>query len=307
MLPTYIGMESMQRDVAAVVARTADDSLWARCVQATPAFMCLIGAGGRLLAFNAALEQATGWSTPDVVGRRFVDVLVVPEEVEPATDCVRRALGTGEVAPQEGDWLDRWGGRRRVSMLMSVVRDDDGRPAVLTVVGFDVTLQRQVEAQLRERARTDVLTGLANRATFDAALTAELVGGSRCGVLFCDLDGFKRANDTHGHEVGDLILRDVARRLLDVTGADDVVGRFGGDEFVVLLRDADAHRVADVRTAVERSFEQPFTTPHGLVRVGVSVGTAVGGRGDDPDQLVAAADRHMYGVKTARRTSSADR
>ncbi|MBX9246080.1 GGDEF domain-containing protein [Actinotalea ferrariae] len=300
-------MDTMSPDAAEVARQATSDSLWARCVATTPAFVCLVGAGGRLLAFNAALEEATGWSTAEVAGRLFVDVLVVPHEVEPATDCVRRALSTGEVAPQEGDWLDRWGGQRRVSMLMSVVRDDAGRPEVLTIVGFDVTLQRQAEATLRERARTDVLTGLANRATLDAALRAELDGPGSCGVLFCDLDGFKRANDTHGHEVGDLILREVARRLLDVTTPEDVVGRFGGDEFVVLLRDADAYRVADVTAALERSFDEPFATPHGLVRVGMSVGAAVGASGDDPDQLVAAADRHMYGVKTARRVVGSDR
>ncbi len=289
------------RSAASTSAASGDRPLEVAVVATTPALVCVVDRDGRIALFNPALEAATGWSAHEVVGRYFWDVLVVPHEVEPAQDCIRRALAHGEVAHQEGDWLDRWGGFRRVAIELSVTRGPDGRPTAVVCVGFDVTEQRRLEAQLRVRARTDVLTGLANREALNDALDAELADGPGCGLLFCDLDGFKIANDTHGHEVGDLLLQQAARRLLDATGPDDVVARFGGDEFVVLCRTADGHRVARTRRRIDRAFAAPFVTAQGLVEVGISVGTALGAPGGTREQLLATADRHMYGVKTCRR------
>lgn len=239
------------------------------------------------------------------MGRLFWDVLVVPEDTRLAEDCVARAVLEGHAPPQEGDWLDRWGGRRRVAMTNGVLLDDDGRSYAVVFLGVDVTMQRLAEEQLRTRATRDTLTGLPNRDTLLRSLTEEL-GDPRspgCGVLFGDLDGFKAANDTHGHEIGDLLLRSVADRLLAVTGEQDVVARYGGDEFVVVCRGADAHRTHQVRSAIEAAVNAPFVTPHGLVHLGMSVGVAVGRHGNLVEHLIAAADRHMYGLKTRRRAA----
>ena len=294
-------MEMVHTAAVPVAWRSGAGSLEAAVVATTPALVCVVDTDGRIALFNPALERATGWSAAEVVGRLFWDVLVVPHEVDPAQDCIRRALTLGEVAPQEGDWLDRWGGYRRVSIQLSVTRGPDGRPTAMVCVGFDVTERRRLEAQLRVRARTDALTGLANRDALRDALDTELADRADCGVLFCDLDGFKNANDTHGHEVGDLLLQEAARRLVDATGGEDLVARQGGDEFVVVCRGADGHRVAAVRSRIESAFAPPFLTPQGLVRVGISVGTAVSTPGQTPEQLLASADRHMYCVKTYRR------
>ena len=287
--------------------------LEAAVVASTPALVCVVGTDGRILLMNPALEQATGWAGDEVVGRLFWSVFVVPEEIELAEDCVARAVLTGEAPPQEGDWLDRWGGRRRVATTNGVLRDAEGLVYAVVFLGVDVTLQRLAEAQLRTRATKDALTGLPNRDTLLLAVREELAdeASPACGVLFGDLDGFKAANDTHGHEVGDMLLRAVADRLLAVTPGTDVVARYGGDEFVVLCRGADAHRTHQVRADLEDAVDAPFVTPHGLVQLGMSVGIAVGRHGDEVDQLIAAADRHMYGVKTRRRAQggrrSADR
>ena len=280
--------------------------LGAAVVASTAALVCVVGTDGRILLINPALESATGWSGAEVVGRLFWDVLVVPEEVELAEDCVARAVLTGEAADQEGDWLDRWGGRRRIAMTNGVMQDDAGRPFAVVFLGIDVTARRLAEAQLRSRATTDALTGLPNRDSLLRAVQAELADptSTGCGVLFCDLDGFKAANDTHGHDIGDLLLREVGDRLLAVTGGTggtELVARYGGDEFVVLSRGADARRTHQLRSALETAVDAPFSTPHGLVRLGISVGIAVGRHGEQVEHLIAAADRHMYGVKTRHR------
>jgi cyclic di-GMP phosphodiesterase Gmr len=120
-------------------------------------------------------------------------------------------------------------------------------------------------------------------------------------VLFCDLDRFKAVNDTHGHDVGDRLLREVAARLLRATRAADVVARLGGDEFVVLCPRSDGVRVDAVARQITRAIARPFPTRHGPVTLGISIGVALGAPGDRPDDLLAIADRHMYGVKTSGR------
>jgi diguanylate cyclase (GGDEF)-like protein/PAS domain S-box-containing protein len=283
------------------------DPYAASLVQSTTAFVSVVGADGRILMFNPALERATGWSSAEVVGQVFWDVLVVPHEVALARDCIERAMATGAAPPQEGEWLDRWGGRRRVSMLNGVLLDDTGRPYAMTCIGFDVTEQRVAEAQLQQRAASDPLTGLRNRAALLTALRGELADtdSSGCGVLFCDLDGFKAANDTHGHQVGDLLLTEVAQRLTQASSSDDVVARYGGDEFVILARRSTSERVDRLRRRIGDAVCRPIDTPHGPVTLGISVGVAIGHPGDTSDDLIAAADRHMYGVKTQRRTCAA--
>ncbi|HEU0103613.1 MAG TPA: diguanylate cyclase [Mycobacteriales bacterium] len=272
-------------------------------VASTPALVCVIDSDVRIALFNPALEIATGWAAAEVLGRPFCEVLAVPGEADRIHDAVTRAIATGLAPPQEGDWRDRWGGSRRVSMQNSVLHDETGRPVALVCVGTDVTQRRLLEAQLHERANSDALTGLRNRAALLVALEAELSdrGSPGCALLFCDLDGFKQVNDQHGHDAGDRLLRDVAARLLEVTGLDDVVARMGGDEFVVLSPRAAPWEAAELSSRIGEAVGRSFATRHGLVTLGISVGIAIGGPGDAADQLLAAADRHMYGVKVQRR------
>jgi len=279
--------------------------LGAAVVASTAALVCVVGTDGRIVMVNPALEKVTGWHRDEVVGRLFWDVLVVPEDARLAEDCVARAVLEGHAPPQEGDWLDRWGGRRRIAMTNGVLQEEDGRCYAVVFLGVDVTARRLAEEQLRTRATKDTLTGLPNRDTLLRSLAEELDDprSPGCGVLFGDLDGFKAANDTHGHEVGDLLLRTVADRLVGAVDVDDVVARYGGDEFVVLCRSADAHRTHQVRSAIEAAVDVPFVTAHGLVHLGMSVGVAIGGHGDPVEHLIAAADRHMYGLKTRRRAA----
>lgn len=233
----------------------------------------------------------------------FWDLYVVPEDVPHARAAFRLSIDEGRAFPQEGDWRSRSGARRRISMQNSVLRDERGRPYAVVTVGVDVSEQRRQEAALRERARTDPLTGLHNRRglfeVLEAAPAEQAAGGY--GMLFCDLDGFKQANDDHGHSYGDLLLVEVADRLRRVVGERDLVARFGGDEFVVLCPDADQARLAVLATAVERAVDRPFEVGGRVVALGLSVGAAVGAAGADPGETIRVADRSMYRIKSVRR------
>jgi diguanylate cyclase (GGDEF)-like protein len=154
-------------------------------------------------------------------------------------------------------------------------------------------------------AQTDVLTGLVNRRSFEAHLQQRIAAHSRIEppppfiLCYLDLDDFKAINDRHGHAVGDEVLQTVAERLHAAVRDSDIVGRHGGDEFMVLL-DA-THGAADARLMAERTLEsirRPIHTQSGTFRVGASLGFAVYPRdGTTIDALKKAADNAMYSAK----------
>ena len=151
----------------------------------------------------------------------------------------------------------------------------------------------------QDQATRDQLTGLLNRRGL--VLTAEQIPG-HLGVLFCDLDGFKGVNDTLGHAAGDELLEKVARRLEAAMRADSVLGRMGGDEFVVVAPGASDEDLAGLGRRIEVEIGKPFLLEAGMARIGVSIGAAHAKPGErDLDSLLGQADALMYEVKRSRK------
>lgn len=282
-----------------------DGALLRAAAEATETLLCVVDGEGRILLANPALQRFTGRGPGELLGRRFTDVYVVPEHVALARDAVARAMATGRAHPQEGDWLTGAGERRRVSMRNSVLADAAGRPYAIVTVAVDVSDDPQRHARLHHRAETDTLTGTANRGVLFDVLRVYQDGGAGCGVLFCDLDDFKVVNDAHGHPVGDRVLVEAAARLVAAVGPQHLVARFGGDEFVVVCPGTSPVELERLAAELTQRMSAPFPTPSGPVRLGLSVGTAVGRPGESADELISRADRAMYGVKTHRRRRSA--
>jgi diguanylate cyclase (GGDEF)-like protein len=179
----------------------------------------------------------------------------------------------------------------------------------------DISFRKHLQRQLAHRATHDALTGLPNRMVMSDRLAQALIRAARTGstvaVLFCDVDRFKQINDTQGHSVGDQVLVAMARRLQQAVRQADLVARFGGDEFVVLLEDVDTP--AEAR-AMARSLQATTTSPIVVdgrpLHFGVSCGIAVHCGTSNPDQatidgLLADADAAMYAAKQAGRGSIA--
>lgn len=278
-------------------------------LDSSSALVMVIGRDGRPVLVNDALTRTTGWTEAELLTAPIWDTLVAPEDVLNAQAFVSRAFVDGGADPQEADWLDRFGRRRRIAMQNDVLRDDSGVPLGIVTVGVDVTERRLEEASLRRRAESDPLTGLLNRAALFDALEARArdKSGGSFGILFGDLDGFKDANDQHGHHVGDLVLSEVAQRLRGAVGDQDQVARFGGDEFVILCPDGNPSRLAALAARVENVVERPIATPHGYLRLGISIGTSIGEPGATVDEVMHAADKAMYAVKLARQRSRRSR
>ena len=207
-----------------------------------------------------------------------------------------RALHAG------GDY--RWLSRR----VTPFVRDQRGDVTQILGVARDITDVVEVEERLRLAALQDALTGLPNRTLMADRLRNALARSSRSGaelaVLFVDLDGFKRVNDTGGHQAGDEVLRVTADRLRASLRTVDSVARVGGDEFVVLVEAAPLGEIDvrhDARAIAERikdTLAEPIAFAGATYRVTASVGITFAQAGTDPDAVLRDADMAMYQAKS---------
>jgi diguanylate cyclase (GGDEF)-like protein/PAS domain S-box-containing protein len=172
-------------------------------------------------------------------------------------------------------------------------------------VSRDVTELRQLQANMAALALRDPLTGLANRRLFKELLEAFLARTRRRGlplaVAFLDLDGFKTVNDSYGHDAGDLVLCETARRLVAIARGADVVARFGGDEFVIVYEPNDPtsdNLIQRIRSELSLPIDITDTIS---VSCPASIGVAdTSTAGHDAAELIAAADAAMYDDKRAR-------
>lgn len=183
------------------------------------------------------------------------------------------------------------------------VRDENGEVYRVAGVATDVTERKEFEEQLQHRALHDHLTGLPNRALFldrleHALKRCERTGGN-LAVVFLDLKRFKVVNDSLGHDAGDQVLKEVARRFESVVRGQDTVARIGGDEFTVLLEDVDDRR--DAGEAADRlvgAFQEPIRLETGVIPMDASIGIAMLADAEEPPEeasdLVRWADEAMY-------------
>jgi diguanylate cyclase (GGDEF)-like protein/PAS domain S-box-containing protein len=155
-------------------------------------------------------------------------------------------------------------------------------------------------ALLRIKASQDSLTGALTRAALTEHLEQTIAGGGGAFVVFVDLDGFKQVNDTYGHDAGDVVLTETARRLREALRADDVIGRYGGDEFVV-VGSGPAGSAQRVMRRIAEGLRSPIRFTSGVWDRGVSMGAAVQERGDTAATLLQRADAAMYEHKATRR------
>jgi diguanylate cyclase (GGDEF)-like protein/PAS domain S-box-containing protein len=190
------------------------------------------------------------------------------------------------------------------------VRDERGRILWEHGILFDVTELKDAEARIAHMAYHDALTGLANRAAFEDALSLAIGRARRSdlwvAVLFLDLDNFKGVNDSLGHHAGDQLLGQLADRLRACTRETDLVARQGGDEFLLLLADlegSDAVSAANrVATRVEEALADPFTLRAGVVEMHGSLGISLYPEdAEDETSLMQHADTAMYRAKRAAR------
>ncbi len=249
---------------------------------------------------NAACERLLGRGAADLVGH-------APRELVPDVTRIPIEGDTGpgdqyEVHFTRPDGSEVWGRVNRTSLAAGM----RAGPRLLLIQIEDITLLRTMQARFAHAATHDQLTGLANRALVLDQLAEVLADaaqrGRRAAVLFCDVDHFKEINDTLGHAAGDQLLAEIGRSLASTARHRDVVGRFGGDEFVLVAYPMPSEaKAAVLADRVMRAVRRPVELRGEPLVPSLSIGVALSAPGDSADAVLAAADQALYTAKAAGR------
>ena len=264
---------------------------------------------GSLVRWNRACEQLSGYRASDFEAEGGLFDLV-PREERAIVVAAFEALKAGESPVRiEFHWRTRDGDLRLIEWSNTSLIDADGAVTHVVGTGIDVTETREwaaertaVEERLRHIADHDALTGLYNRRRFEQELDRHITHGRRYGMdgalLVMDLDSFKQVNDGHGHRAGDHVLADVARVLRRRLRESDILARFGGDEFAVLMPHGGAPEAAELANLMVTSVNRDVTTPAGPLDA--SVGYALfEDATTSSDEVLSRADDAMYADKAA--------
>ena len=264
-------------------------------------------ADGQVTYLNAVAEDLTGWSREEAFGEAFSRIfrIVDRDTGEPALNPAERAMDSLEIVeiPSNCLLLRPDGSELAIEDSAAPIFDAGGELTGAVVVFRDRKLSRENTTRMAHLARHDALTGLPNRVAFaehfEQAVNLARRHDKEVGLLFIDLDNFKQVNDSLGHNAGDRLLRNVSRKLASCVRNTDLVCRYGGDEFVVLLSEInqpeDASRVAG---KIQKAVARPVRIQGDPVRLQLSIGISLFPEdGDDLETMMHRADAAMYHAK----------
>lgn len=271
-----------------------------------------MGLDGSITYVSPAVERVRGF-TPEEAMVQTVDEIHPPEsaaKVGAYFADLFTAIENGTLPPTyraEHEYYRRDGSVMVGELQVIPHVDIDGKVVEILGVTRDISERKQFEAELTELAVNDPLTGLWNRRHTNELLSADIEQAQRSGqalsLLMVDVDRFKSINDTHGHQTGDRVLVEVANRLRDKVRTTDVVGRWGGEEFVVLLRYCGLRDAVETAEKLRKSIvDVPLEN---LFSVSVSIGAAELHDDDDLPSWLARTDAALYEAKRAGRNTVA--
>ena len=262
--------------------------------------VCVVDKAGTFVFVSAAFEDIFGYSPEEVIGKPMIDHVYPEDGIK--TLKVVESLMEGKKQPRfENRWVRKDG--KIIDILWSARWSEDHQFRI--AIAHDITERKLMEQQLHYIAGHDPLTELPNRALLFGRLQTSLGlarrEGSHLSLLFIDIDGFKHVNDSYGHLVGDKLLKNIAQRLRDCVRKSDTVGRFGGDEFVVVLNGIDSFdNVLVIAENIRAQLEKTYQFDNLNLQLSPSIGVALyPDNGNDEQQLLQYADQAMYRAKNA--------
>ena len=258
----------------------------------------------QIIEWNQAAASTHGYQLRDKRALQFDLLLPEPDRAH-FRELIGQAIEAGSLnqiaIPVEANGLRYDGSEFRFGFSLFGWRDAGHMK--FEAILKDLTLQQREEDELRQQANLDGLTGLANRGKFYRCVEDVLISPAPAAVLMIDLDGFKDVNDTLGHTLGDAILREVATRLQQLAGSNDLVARIGGDEFAIMLANVtDSHAAMQRAEAMIAAIAQPITIDGNEVRVAASCGVALAPtQAQEALELVGNADLALFKAKNVGR------
>jgi diguanylate cyclase (GGDEF)-like protein/PAS domain S-box-containing protein len=264
----------------------------------------------RIIYWNRAAEELTGYSANEVIGKCCADNILqhVDETGRPfcTGECpLSRTMADSRPRRAELYLRHKNGHRVPVEVRVCPVPGKDGEIVGAVEIFNDNSRQKAVRERARDLAELaflDPVTQVANRRYLDQQLSQQLDQHSKCGtpfgIMLADLDEFKNINDTYGHVAGDAVLVTVVKTLSGCLRASDVLGRWGGDEFLVILPGITKDILAETSARCRKLVANSTVSIEGSqIRVTISVGAAMDTPGDSPKSLLHRADQELYACK----------
>ncbi|RVS72653.1 cyclic di-GMP phosphodiesterase, partial [Citrobacter freundii] len=259
---------------------------------------------GNIQRFNRLCEEYTGLKEREVIGQSVFTLFMSRREAAASRRNIEVFFREGNSYEVER-WVKTCKGQRLFLFRNKFVHNGSGKNEIFLICsGTDITEERRAQERLRVLANTDSITGLPNRNAIHNLISnaIENAGDTQVGIVYLDLDNFKKVNDAYGHMFGDQLLQSVSLAILSCLSENQLLARFGGDEFIVLATETSQGSLEATASRILTRLRQPFRI--GLIEIytGCSIGISLAPQhGQDCESVIRNADTAMYTAKEGGR------
>ncbi|EHN8849695.1 cyclic di-GMP phosphodiesterase [Enterobacter hormaechei] len=297
----WAGTASAWNDTPSVARDLAQGLSFAeQVVSEANSVIVILDQNGNIQRFNRLSEEYTGLKEQEVIGQNVFKLFMSRSEAAASKRNITGFFRNGSSYEVER-WIKTRKGQRLFLFRNKFVHSGSGKNEIFLICsGTDITEERRAQERLRVLANTDTITGLPNRNAIHELISDAIAarGDTQVGVVYLDLDNFKKVNDAYGHMFGDQLLQAVALAILSCLDEGQTLARLGGDEFIVMATDTSQGALEAMASRILTRLRQPFRI--GLIEVytGCSLGIALAPQhGNDRESVIRNADTAMYTAK----------
>ncbi|EOF7279107.1 cyclic di-GMP phosphodiesterase [Enterobacter hormaechei] len=297
----WAGTASAWNDTPSVARDLAQGLSFAeQVVSEANSVIVILDQNGNIQRFNRLSEEYTGLKEQEVIGQNVFKLFMSRSEAAASKRNITGFFRNGSSYEVER-WIKTRKGQRLFLFRNKFVHSGSGKNEIFLICsGTDITEERRAQERLRVLANTDTITGLPNRNAIHELISDAITarGDTQVGVVYLDLDNFKKVNDAYGHMFCDQLLQAVALAILSCLDEGQTLARLGGDEFIVLATDTSQGALEAMASRILTRLRQPFRI--GLIEVytGCSLGIALAPQhGNDRESVIRNADTAMYTAK----------